>query len=115
MFNSGDFQVLDEINSKGMIYAGDYSANYTDRSIPDKAYVDGQVGSGSIYDQNGTLTGNRTLTGEGDSLTLDHYNGTSSSYTLRSRILMEDADITFSSALGDGFGADIAPLQYLDA
>jgi hypothetical protein len=32
---SGAFTVTDADNTKGMVYAADYSANYTDRSIPD--------------------------------------------------------------------------------
>ena len=53
--------IKDQINSKGVEYAADYSANYTDRSLVDKAFVlaqsssitlQGHVtgsGSGSIY------------------------------------------------------------------
>jgi hypothetical protein len=43
-------------------YAGDYSANFTDRSLVDKAYVDNNAGGDSIYTANGTLTGNRIVT-----------------------------------------------------
>lgn len=32
-------KLTDEINQKGMEYSADYSANYTDRSLVDKAYV----------------------------------------------------------------------------
>jgi len=39
-FDANEISVLDEINSKGMIYDADYSANFTDRSLVDKAYVD---------------------------------------------------------------------------
>lgn len=108
--NVGDDQnleVIDQVGSKGMIYAADYSSNYTDRSIPDKAYVD--TGPGSIYNTSGTLSGNRTVTGNsGNSLTFNHYNGTSSTYTLRTALLMEDTDLTISAHLGDGFGSDLA-------
>ena len=107
IFGGGNFEVFDEINSKGMIYASDYSSNYTDRSIVDKAYVDSATDT--LYTANGTLTGNRVVTGNSsDDLTFNHYNGTSSTYTLRSQLLMEDADITVSASLGDGFGADLA-------
>jgi len=37
--NSG-IEVTDEIDEKGFVYVADYSANYTARSLPDKAYVD---------------------------------------------------------------------------
>ena len=107
--NDGNFEVADQINSKGMIYLADYSANYTDRSIVDKAYVDNNFQTDNIYTANGTLTGNRTVTGNSSNdLTFLHYNGTSSTYTLRSQFTLEDTDITISSHLGDGFGADIA-------
>lgn len=107
--NDGNFEVVDQINTKGMIYAADYSANYTDRSLVDKGYVDGLVGNGSIYEASGTLTGNRTVTGNSShDLTFLHYNGTSSTYTLRSEIKLEDTDLTFGAYLGDGFGADLS-------
>lgn len=65
--------------------------------------------SQSIYDSDGTLTGNRTVTGNsGDNLSFLHYNGTSSTYTLRSALVLEDDDITMAAHLGDGFGSDIA-------
>ena len=37
--DDGDFEVIDQVASKGMIYAADYSANFTDRSIVDLQYV----------------------------------------------------------------------------
>ncbi len=39
----------DAINNRGVEYADDYSANYTNRSLVDKAYVDSRVGT-SIFD-----------------------------------------------------------------
>lgn len=54
--DDGNFEVVDAINSKGMIYAGDYSSNYTDRSIVDKAYAD------STFEiQNHTFAADRSL------------------------------------------------------
>jgi hypothetical protein len=38
--------VQDGINQKGLEYYADYSANYTDRSLVDKAYVDSVAGGG---------------------------------------------------------------------
>ena len=60
--------VLDSVNTftdrnttaKGLEYALDYSANYTDRSLVDKAFVLANAGD-SIYTADGTLTGNRTV------------------------------------------------------
>ena len=46
--NFTDWTITDTHSSKGMIYAGDYSANYVPRSIVDKAYVDGVVGSSTL-------------------------------------------------------------------
>ena len=45
--NQTGMVVTDTVNVKGMTYAADYSANYTARSIVDKAYVDAQGGGGS--------------------------------------------------------------------
>ena len=42
--NRGKFTVYDQINLTGMEYDADYSANFHDRSIVDKAYVDSMVG-----------------------------------------------------------------------
>jgi hypothetical protein len=82
--------ILDEINSKGIEYAANYSANFTARSLVDKAYVDATVGTTTIYNNNGTITDqNRTVTlsdtdNSGDSLNLVA-NGiaSSSSFNLR--------------------------------
>lgn len=38
-----DLTITDEINNKGIIYANDYSTNFTDRSLVDKAYVDNTI------------------------------------------------------------------------
>jgi len=35
-----DFKITDTINTKGLVYAADYSANFTARSLVDKDYVD---------------------------------------------------------------------------
>ena len=37
--------ISDSINTKGLVYAADYSTNFTDRSLVDKEYVDILVGS----------------------------------------------------------------------
>lgn len=38
--NLSKAEFIDNLNSKGVVYAADYSANYTDRSLVDKEYVD---------------------------------------------------------------------------
>lgn len=109
LVKDGDFEVEDAINSKGLVYANDYSANQDARSLVDQGYVLGLVGVGSIYEANGTLSSARTVTGNtGDSLTFEHYNGTSSTYTLRTEVELDDDNVTILAALGDGFGADLA-------
>lgn len=109
VLDDGNFEVADQINSKGMVYLDDYSANFTDRSLVDKGYVDGAFVTGNIYTTSGELTGNRTVTGNSNNnLTFNHYNGTSSTYTLRGEVLMDDSQVRILTALGDGFGADLA-------
>lgn len=51
---SSAITVTDAINSKGAVYAADYTANYTGLSIVHKAYVDEKLSSWLT----GTLTGN---------------------------------------------------------
>lgn len=40
---AGGMEVIDNVNNRGLIYDGDYSSNYQDRSLVDKAYVDTAV------------------------------------------------------------------------
>ena len=47
VFNQTSMVITDTVNTKGMEYAADYSANFTDRSLVDKAYVDAQGGGGA--------------------------------------------------------------------
>ena len=71
--------------------------------------VDEAAESINLYTADGDLSSTRTVNGfSGNDLTLNHYNGTASTYTLRSAITLEDDDITISAHLGDGFGADLA-------
>lgn len=104
-----NFEAIDQIGSKGIIYAADYSTNFTDRSLVDKGYVDGLVGNGSIYEADGSLTGNRVVTmGSNDIQFLTesantHFevfasNGNSSSYSQRSSISVDHNGIVLSDA-----------------
>lgn len=43
LFDDGNFEVVDNISSKGLTYAGDYTANFIDRSLPDVAWVNDQL------------------------------------------------------------------------
>lgn len=49
--------VSDSVNNKGLLYAVDYSTNFTDRSLIDKAYVD----NNTLYSSNGVISENRTV------------------------------------------------------
>lgn len=64
---------------QGLKYFADYSANFTALSLVTKDYVDTAVAavpSGTnIYNSDGTLTGNRILTGGVNSLTFDFNDG----------------------------------------
>lgn len=64
---------------EGLKYAADYSGDYTARSLVDKAYVDNN--ETSIYNTDSSLSGDRTLTGAGN--TLDFTMG-SSAFTIDS-------------------------------
>ncbi len=52
------------VTKTGVEYGADYSANYTNRSLVDKEYVDNAITAGinNIYTADGTLTGNRIIT-----------------------------------------------------
>lgn len=47
--------IEDGINSRGLVYAANYSANYTNRSLVDKEYVDSVAGA-TIYTSDGEIT-----------------------------------------------------------
>ena len=82
--------VLDSLNTftdrnttaKGLEYALDYSANYTDRSLVDKAFVLANAGGDSIYTADGTLTGNRIVDLGGNDLSFKNSSTTNSLLTL---------------------------------
>lgn len=58
--------ILDEAGQKGLEYSADYSANFTDRSLVDKGYVDSAIipadGNG-LYDGSGELSGPTVVDG----------------------------------------------------
>ncbi len=59
--------VTDGENSKGLVYAADYSTNYSTRSLVDKAYVDAQAGteytfSNGLTDTSDVITLGGTIT-----------------------------------------------------
>jgi len=64
-FTTTSMLVTDSLSSKGLQYAADYSANYTTRSLTDKAYVDN-----SFSGLSETITFSGGSTGDVASLTL---------------------------------------------
>ena len=51
--DANGFVITDNRHHRGMVYADDYSANYTDRSLVDKAYVDNAISASSMTAGNG--------------------------------------------------------------
>ncbi len=68
--STADMTILDDRNAQGVVYAANYSSNYTNRSLVDKEYVDNAIlsGANNIYNSDGTLTGNRTVSLNGNDL-----------------------------------------------
>ena len=91
----GEMLIEDSINTKGLIYDDDYSANYTLRSLVDKEYVDTQITDNTITASNGlTKTVNDiqlggTLT---DNITIDC---TNDEYELSVTSPLNDGKLTF--------------------
>jgi len=98
------FTVTDSINNKGMVYAADYSANFTLRSLVDKEYVDGIAGA-TIYAADGILTQKRTVTGQGgDAISFILYNLTSADYTSAGLMSATSSSVKLAHQVGDGAG-----------
>jgi len=57
----GTFTFSDGITSKGLVYAADYSANFTNESLVTKRYVDASAGGNTIYTANDTILTSRAL------------------------------------------------------
>lgn len=91
-FNSVGMNVTDGIFSKGLVYAADYSTNFSARSIVDKAYVDAQTVSASNgltktannIALGGALTGTTTISGA-QTLSLTNSTTTFSGTTLNTQ------------------------------
>ena len=61
--------ICDEINSKGVVYTGDYSTNWTDHSLVTKKWVTDNFGPGNDYwDRTGTVLHTKTA---GDQVRID--------------------------------------------
>jgi len=81
---------FDSINLKGMVYEADYSANFTDRSLVDKEYVDNLPVGGDITRAPFTVTTNTAALGG----QFDIYANTT---TAAKTLTLSTADITNSS------------------
>ena len=76
ILNSTDSKFTDSrTTTKGIEYAADYSDNFTNRSLIDKEYVIDYVAASAsadtIYTANSTLTGNRVVDLDGNTLTFN--------------------------------------------
>jgi hypothetical protein len=102
-----DAQILleDTKNEQGIVYAADYSGNFTDRSLIDKAYADGLI-HGNIYTEDGTITNtSRVFTGETDAtLLFDFFDTDSSNYQQRGQFQIEPDFVRLGRLKGDGLG-----------
>ena len=67
----GHLFVDNNTTPSGIKYFADYSANFTARSLVDKGYVDANAGGDSIYTADGTLSGARILTLDGNDLSFE--------------------------------------------
>lgn len=65
----GLFQISDEINNKGIDYTAKYHANYTDRTLVDKEYVDISVSTSTVNNLSGLTDTNLSSLNSGDTLT----------------------------------------------
>lgn len=64
LLSTAQMQVVDQINSKGLVYAADYSSNFTDRSLVDKAFVSGTYVTGPASALNNELVRFDATTGK---------------------------------------------------
>ena len=107
--SSGGVTAVDQEGLKGMVYEADYSANYTDRSIVDKGYVDTAIGAvATIYDADGTITGptNRNVIGEANAdLSFIIHDTNNATYENRTEIILSPERLQLRYDEGDGTGA----------
>ena len=113
-FSPTQMLVSDTVNSKGLEYAADYSANYTDRSLVDRAFVIAQGGT-SIYTADGNITSTaRTVTGLTNStLTFNMHNTTASTWNTRGRIALTSTSSLIAYQTGNGAGV-VTGTQQID-
>ena len=52
---SGNIEITDNTGSKGVIYSGDYSANFVDRSLIDRGFLEGGTAEGIMHVAQGNV------------------------------------------------------------
>lgn len=87
---------IDTINSLGLVYDSDYSANFVDESLISKKYADDAILAGpTMYNTDGDLTGNRVIDIQAFSLTFeDDAAATAATGTLTFTAVPANGDIT---------------------
>ena len=81
-------KVTDTIDSKGLVYDADYSANFVARSIVDKEYVDDEVaGVDTLYTASGTIGSDRTIQAINTFLDIRSYNGVTVGASTKANVL----------------------------
>lgn len=100
-----DIEIEDSISSKGMIYAGDYSGNFTDRSLVDKGYVDSR-GIDDVLAVDQILTANRSIIGETNfEIQLESVDKTLADFDTFGNIEVRSDSVIISAGTGTGAGA----------
>jgi len=102
-----DFTATDSIDSIGIVYAADYSANYTDRSLVDKQYVDESTLAESDQTIATDVHRNVSVDGTSGAVHIHNYNPTEAAYTVRSEIESEGGGLILQVWTGDGAGSDL--------
>lgn len=114
-FQLGSSQIVltDEINSQGIVNAGDYSGNFVDESLVTKRYVDA-LNHENIYTEDGTIDGvTRQVTGENSALLrFDFYNTDAATFTRSSTFFFNQDLCIIGRNTGDGAG-NVSAIQSL--
>lgn len=101
LINTSTMQILDQINSIGLVYGADYSANFTARSLIDKGYAD----ANSLYKTDSDISADRTVTApSGRFLLLRSQDLLDGTFTKRSDFSTHEDEIGIESQVGNGSG-----------
>jgi len=114
------FVSSDAINFEGLEYALDYSANFTDRSLVDKEYVDDAVSGGRLWSRSGTnlspvTAGDDVLLNAGETLSVSDMTQGSIAFFGASGLMSQDNTNLFwddsSNRLGIGTNSPSTDLE----